>query len=132
MSRATFVRRSEGVSGDDTNAVGGKSANLGELADLFDGFSIGSNDLTQLTLGVDRNSEKLAPLFDETDEAVTRSIASLIEDANRHGRPVGICGDAPSTIPEYSEFLLEAGIDSISVSPDVAVETILTVAEYEN
>ncbi|RQH02419.1 pyruvate, water dikinase [Natrarchaeobius oligotrophus] len=101
------------------------------FAELFDGFSIGSNDLTQLTLGVDRNSEQLAPLFDETDESVTRSIGSLIEEAHSHGRPVGICGDAPSTIPEYVEFLLDAGIDSISVSPDVAVETLLTVAELE-
>ncbi|WP_254523332.1 pyruvate, water dikinase [Natrinema caseinilyticum] len=103
-----------------------------QFSELFDGFSIGSNDLTQLTLGVDRNSEKLAPLFDETDESVTRSITSLIEEAHRHDRPVGFCGDAPSTIPEYTEFLLEADIDSISVSPDVAVETILTVAEHEN
>ncbi|MDG5817267.1 pyruvate, water dikinase [Natronococcus sp. A-GB7] len=102
------------------------------FADLFDGFSIGSNDLTQLTLGVDRNSEKLAPLFDETDDSVTRSISSLIEEAHRHDRPVGICGDAPSTIPEYTEFLLEEGIDSISVSPDVAVETMLTVSEFES
>ncbi|AGB17531.1 phosphoenolpyruvate synthase [Halovivax ruber XH-70] len=101
------------------------------FAALFDGFSVGSNDLTQLTLGVDRNSEKLAPLFDESDEAVTRTIESLIETAHDHDRPVGICGDAPSTIPEYTEFLLEAGIDSISVSPDVAVETLLTVAEHE-
>jgi len=103
-----------------------------QFAELFDGFSIGSNDLTQLTLGVDRNSEKLAPLFDETDDSVTRSISSVIEAAHRHDRPVGICGDAPSTIPEYTEFLLEADIDSISVSPDVAVETILTVAEHES
>ncbi|MEY7851104.1 pyruvate, water dikinase [Natrarchaeobius sp. A-rgal3] len=102
------------------------------FAELFDGFSIGSNDLTQLTLGVDRNSEQLAPLFDETDESVTRSISSLIEEAHRHDRPVGICGDAPSTIPEYVDFLLEADIDSISVSPDVAVETLLTVAELEH
>ncbi|MXV64171.1 pyruvate, water dikinase [Natronorubrum sp. JWXQ-INN-674] len=101
------------------------------FAALFDGFSIGSNDLTQLTLGVDRNSERLASLFDETDEAVMRSITSLIEEAHRQDLPVGICGDAPSTIPEYSEFLLEAGIDSISVSPDVAIETMLTVAELE-
>jgi pyruvate, water dikinase len=99
---------------------------------LFDGFSIGSNDLTQLVLGVDRNSEKLAPLFDETDEAVTRTISELIEAAHRHDRPVGICGDAPSTIPKYAEFLIDAGIDSISVSPDVAVETILTIAELED
>ncbi|MDG5760062.1 pyruvate, water dikinase [Natronococcus sp. A-GB1] len=103
-----------------------------QFADLFDGFSIGSNDLTQLVLGVDRNSEKLAPLFDETDDSVTRSISSLIEEAHRHDRPVGICGDAPSTIPEYTEFLLEEDIDSISVSPDVAVETMLTVSEFES
>ena len=102
------------------------------FAELFDGFSIGSNDLTQLTLGVDRNSEKLAPLFDESDEAVTRTISSLIEEAHRHDRPVGICGDAPSTIEGYTEFLLNAGIDSISVTPDVAVETILEVADRES
>ncbi|SEH15454.1 phosphoenolpyruvate synthase [Natronorubrum sediminis] len=102
------------------------------FAELFDGFSIGSNDLTQLTLGVDRNSEQLAPLFDESDESVTRSISSLIEEAHRHDRPVGICGDAPSTIPEYVEFLLDSEIDSISVSPDVAVETLLTVSESED
>ena len=101
------------------------------FAELFDGFSIGSNDLTQLTLGVDRNSTKLAPLFDEHDESVTRSIESLLETADEYDRPVGICGDAPSTIPGYTEFLLEAGIDSISVSPDVAIETILTVADHE-
>ncbi|MCU4925764.1 pyruvate, water dikinase [Halobacteria archaeon AArc-dxtr1] len=102
------------------------------FAELFDGFSIGSNDLTQLTLGVDRNSEQLAPLFDEADESVTRSIASLIETAHRHDRPVGICGDAPSTIPEYVEFLLQEDIDSISVSPDVAIETLLSVADLED
>lgn len=101
------------------------------FSELFDGFSIGSNDLTQLVLGVDRNSEKLATLFDETDEAVMRMITSLIQNAHQHERPVGICGDAPSTIPGYIEFLLEAGIDSISVSPDVAIETILAVAELE-
>ena len=102
------------------------------FSELFDGFSVGSNDLTQLVLGVDRNSEHLAPLFDETDEAVTRSIESLIEEAHRHDRPVGICGDAPSTVAGYTEFLLEAGIDSIAVSPDVAVETILKVAKLES
>ncbi len=101
------------------------------FAALFDGFSIGSNDLTQLMLGIDRNSDRLAPLFDETDESVTRSITQLINTAHEYDRPVGICGDAPSTIPGYLEFLLDAGIDSISVSPDVAVETILTVAEHE-
>ncbi|WP_254863071.1 pyruvate, water dikinase [Halovivax gelatinilyticus] len=101
------------------------------FAERFDGFSIGSNDLTQLVLGIDRNSDHLAPLFDESDDAVLRLIESLIETAHEHDRPVGICGDAPSTIPEYVAFLVEAGIDSISVSPDVAVETLLTVSELE-
>lgn len=100
-------------------------------AALFDGFSIGSNDLTQLVLGVDRNSERLASLFDEFDPAVTRMIEMLIETAHRHDRRVGICGDAPSTVEGYVKFLVDAGVDSISVSPDVAVETILSVAEYE-
>nr|WP_256490495.1 pyruvate, water dikinase [Haladaptatus sp. AB643] len=101
------------------------------FSDVFDGFSIGSNDLTQLTLGIDRNSARLAPLFHEDDEAVERSIRSLIETAHRHDRRVGICGDAPSTVPGFVEFLLDADIDSISVTPDVALETMLRVAELE-
>jgi pyruvate,water dikinase len=101
------------------------------FADLFDGFSIGSNDLTQLLLGVDRNSAKLAPLFDERDEAVERSIRSLVADAHDRGRPVGICGDAPSTVPGFVDVLIDAGVDSISVTPDVAIETIQRVGEAE-
>ncbi len=101
------------------------------FAEHFDGFSIGSNDLTQLTLGVDRNSEKLAYLFDESNEAVKRSINDLIDRAGEAGTPVGICGDAPSTIDGYAEFLVENGIDSISVTPDVALETIFKVSEAE-
>ncbi|MDY6769706.1 MAG: phosphoenolpyruvate synthase, partial [Candidatus Nanohaloarchaea archaeon] len=101
------------------------------FAEQFDGFSIGSNDLTQLTLGVDRNSEKLAYLFDESDEAVQRSISQLIETAHENGCEVGICGDAPSTIDGYAAFLVEQGIDSISVTPDVALETLETVAAAE-
>jgi pyruvate,water dikinase len=102
-----------------------------EFADRFDGFSIGTNDLTQLTLGVDRNSEKLAYLFDENDPAVTESVRRIVDEAHRRGRRVGICGDAPSTVPEYVDFLVDAGIDCISVSPDVALETIVDVAEAE-
>ncbi|MGA9402417.1 phosphoenolpyruvate synthase, partial [Haladaptatus sp.] len=102
------------------------------FSDVFDGFSIGSNDLTQLTLGIDRNSARLAPLFHEDDEAVERSIRSLIETAHRHHRRVGICGDAPSTVPGFVEFLLDADIDSISVTPDVGLETMLRVAEMED
>ncbi|MCD9624354.1 phosphoenolpyruvate synthase [Rhabdothermincola salaria] len=89
-----------------------------EFADRFDGFSIGSNDLTQLTLGVDRDSSVLAPLFDETDPAVTRSIEVLIERAHAKGRKVGLCGQRPSDDPEFAAFLVRAGIDSISVTPD--------------
>jgi len=89
-----------------------------EFAAIFDGFSIGSNDLTQLVLGVDRDSSQVAPLFDERDEAVKRMIASLIATARRLGKPVGICGQAPSDHPDFGAFLVEQGIDSISVTPD--------------
>ena len=89
-----------------------------EFADLFDGFSIGSNDLTQLTLGIDRDSEVLAPLFDERDAGVKRLIAMVVEAAHRKGRPVGICGQAPSDYPDFAEYLASIGIDSISLMPD--------------
>ncbi len=89
-----------------------------EFAQRFDGFSIGSNDLTQLTLGVDRDSSELAGLFDEQDEAVKWMIHSVIEAAHRAGAKVGLCGQAPSDHPEFAEFLVDCGIDSISVSPD--------------
>jgi pyruvate,water dikinase len=93
-----------------------------EFADRFDGFSIGSNDLTQLTLGVDRDSEALSELFDERNPAVKRSVAALIDRAHEKNRPVGICGQAPSDYPEFAQFLLEEGIDSISLNPDSVVE----------
>ena len=89
-----------------------------EFAERFDGFSIGSNDLTQLTLGVDRDSSELAGLFDEQDEAVKWMIHSVIEAAHRAGAKVGLCGQAPSDHPEFAEFLVDCGIDSMSVSPD--------------
>jgi len=102
-----------------------------EFADVFDGFSVGTNDLTQMTLGVDRNSDKLKDLFDERDPAVKESVSHLIERAHKNDAHVGICGDAPSTHEGYAEFLVNEGIDAISVSPDVALETILKVAEAE-
>jgi len=106
-----------------------------QFSDLFDGFSIGSNDLTQLTLGVDRDSDRLAYLFDERDTAVTRSIRRLIETAHdpAQGRatPVGICGQGPSDHPDFAAFLVEAGIDSISVLPDSVARTIRTIAKVE-
>jgi pyruvate, water dikinase len=89
-----------------------------EFAHRFDGFSIGSNDLTQLVLGVDRDSAELAGLFDERDAAVKHMIADVIERAHRAGTKVGICGQAPSNYPDFAAFLVETGIDSISLNPD--------------
>jgi len=89
-----------------------------EFAELFDGFSIGSNDLTQLSLGVDRDSELLAHLFDERDPVVKRLIRMVVEAAHRKERKVGICGQAPSDYPDFAAFLAEIGIDSISLNPD--------------
>ncbi|WP_456447512.1 phosphoenolpyruvate synthase [Oceanithermus sp.] len=102
-------------------------------ADVFDGFSIGSNDLTQLTLGVDRDSDRIASLFDERNEAVRRSVAHLIERAHAHEprRKVGICGQAPSDYPEFAAFLVEQGIDSISLNPDAVLRTMQRVVEME-
>ncbi len=102
-----------------------------EFGARFDGFSIGSNDLTQLTLGVDRDNALLAELFDERNEAVTRSIERLIIDAHAVGCKVGICGQAPSDHPEFAEFLVRAGIDSISLNPDSVVPVLSRVAALE-
>jgi pyruvate,water dikinase len=102
-----------------------------EFAARFDGFSIGSNDLTQLTLGVDRDSEELAPLFDEQDAAVKWMIHNVIIEAHKAKAKVGLCGQAPSDHPEFAEFLVECGIDSMSVSPDSFVEVKRRVAAAE-
>jgi len=102
-----------------------------QFAKYFDGFSIGSNDLTQLTLGVGRDNEILAKEFDERDPAVKQSIEKLIKIAHRKKKKVGFCGDAPSKFTEYSEFLSKNKIDSISVTPDFAVKTRLTVRKAE-
>ena len=101
------------------------------FAERFDGFSIGSNDLTQLTLGVDRDSEELAGLFDEQDEAVKWMIDSVIQEAHKSGTKVGLCGQAPSDHPEFAEFLVACGINSVSVSPDsfIAVKRRVAAAE---
>jgi pyruvate,water dikinase len=102
------------------------------FAERFDGFSIGSNDLTQLTLGVDRDSEQLAPLFNERDQAVTTLIASVISSAHKSHRKVGLCGQAPSDHPEFAHFLVQAGIDSMSVSPDSFIQVKQQVAQAES
>jgi pyruvate,water dikinase len=102
-----------------------------DFARRFDGFSIGSNDLTQLTLGIGRDSEKLAPLFDENESSVRRLIRMLIDAAHKAGSTVGICGEAPSNNIEFAAFLVEAGIDSISLQPDSVLAVRKRVAEIE-
>jgi pyruvate, water dikinase len=102
-----------------------------EFCQIFDGFSIGSNDLTQLTLGLDRDSELVAHLFDERNQAVKRIIAKAIRTVKKHGRKIGICGQAPSDYPEFARFLVEQGIDSISLNPDSVLKTLLEIAIAE-
>jgi len=102
-----------------------------EYARIFDGFSIGSNDLTQLCLGVDRDSALVAPLFDERNAAVKQACARIIAAARQAGRKVGICGQAPSDFPDFAEFLVEQGIDSISLTPDSLLKTSERVAQAE-
>ena len=102
-----------------------------EFAKRFDGFSIGSNDLTQLILGVDRDSTELSYLFDERNEAIKIEIKRLIQVAHKTGCKVGICGQAPSDYPEFARFLAEEGIDSISLNPDSVIETVMKIAEFE-
>jgi len=104
-----------------------------EFADVFDGFSIGSNDLTQLTLGLDRDSELVAHIFDERNEAVKKLVKQVIDVAHSHKprRKVGICGQAPSDFPEFADFLVECGIDSMSLNPDVVLATRLNIAKVE-
>ena len=103
-----------------------------EFLRVFDGYSIGSNDLTQLTLGLDRDSEMVAHLFDERDGAVERMVTLAIEAAQRAGKKIGICGQAPSDYPEFAEFLVQKGISSISLNPDTVVQTTHKILEVEN
>ncbi len=102
-----------------------------EFAEIFDGFSIGSNDLTQLVLGVDRDSEIVAHLFDERNPAVMRFIEDVIGRARACGRKIGICGQAPSDYPEFARFLVSCGIDSISLNPDTVLKTTRAVLDME-
>ena len=103
-----------------------------EFAQRFDAFSIGSNDLTQLTLGIDRDSDALAPLFREDDPAVLSMIETVIEKAHAAGSKVGFCGQAPSNDPAYANHLVRYGIDSISVTPDSFVQVLRNVAKAES
>lgn len=102
-----------------------------EFLKVFDGFSIGSNDLTQLTLGLDRDNENVAHLYDERNKAVEKLVAEVIGIARQRNKYIGICGDAPSTFPEFAAFLVEKGIKSISLSPDAVLKTLMIVAEKE-
>jgi pyruvate,water dikinase len=101
------------------------------FADIFDGFSIGSNDLTQLTLGLDRDSDLVAHIFDERNDAIKTMVKMAIDTAKRRGRKIGICGQAPSDYPEFALYLVDCGIDSMSLIPDTAVKTKLLVCERE-
>jgi pyruvate, water dikinase len=102
-----------------------------EFLRVFDGYSIGSNDLTQLVLGIDRDSGTVSHLFDENDRAVLALIARVIDEARRAGKPIGICGQAPSDFPDFARWLVEQGITSISLNPDVAIKTQLVIADEE-
>ncbi|MEH2047418.1 phosphoenolpyruvate synthase [Nostoc sp.] len=102
-----------------------------DFAEVFDGFSIGSNDLTQLTLGIDRDSALVARLFDERSPAVKQMVKMAIKAAKKYNRKIGICGQAPSDYPEFAQFLVEQGIDSISLNPDSVLKTMLEVAKVE-
>lgn len=102
-----------------------------QFSQIFDGFSIGSNDLTQLTLGLDRDSELVNHIYDERNDAVKRLISQVIKTAKKYKRKIGICGQAPSDFPDFAEFLVEEGIDSISLNPDTVVKTRLRIAQKE-
>ena len=101
-----------------------------EFLDIFDGFSIGSNDLTQLTLGLDRDSGVIAHLFDERNEAVKKLLAMAIQTAKKRGKYVGICGQGPSDHPDFAAWLVEQGIDSVSLNPDTVIETWMYLSEH--
>jgi len=102
-----------------------------EFSEIFDGFSIGSNDLTQLTLGLDRDSEKISHVFDERDAAVKKLVEMVIKTAKKRKKKIGICGQAPSDYPEFAQFLVECGIDSISLNPDTVIKTTQKILEAE-
>ena len=102
-----------------------------EFLEVFDGFSIGSNDLTQLILWVDRDSELVSDIYDENNEAIKKMIKKVIEVATKKKKYIGICGQAPSDYPEFAKFLVECGIESMSLNPDTMIKTRLAVAEIE-
>jgi pyruvate,water dikinase len=102
-----------------------------DFAEIFDGFSIGSNDLTQLTLGIDRDSALIANLFSERNKAAKQMTAMVIKKANSVDKPIGLCGQAPSDYPDFAAFLVEQGIDSISFNPDTLLQGIENICKAE-
>jgi len=102
---------------------------LEEFAKYFDGFSIGSNDLTQLTLGVDRDSELVSHVYDERNLAVKTLVKLVVDKAKKSKKKIGLCGQAPSDFPDFAEFLLDIGIDSISLNPDTVIKTTVRLAK---
>jgi pyruvate,water dikinase len=102
-----------------------------EFGKIFDGFSIGSNDLTQLTLGLDRDSSQISYIFDERNQAVLDLIRTSITKVNKMGKKIGICGQAPSDYPEFAKFLVECGINSISLNSDTVIKTTVDILKVE-
>ena len=102
-----------------------------EFLKIFDGFSIGSNDLTQLTLGLDRDSGEIASIGNEKNEAVKKLIEQAVEACKKNGKYSGICGQGPSDFPDFAEFLVDLGIESISLNPDSIIKTMLMISEKE-
>lgn len=131
MAKAGLVRGKDGLEIYVMAEIPSNIILAEQFAKIFDGFSIGSNDLTQLTLGVDRDSSLVAHLYDERNDAVKTLLALLIHRAHRAGAHVGICGQAPSDYPEIAEFLVKQGIDSISLNPDTVVSTTIKILETE-
>lgn len=131
MARNGLVRGSNGLEVYVMCEIPNNVIQVDAFAEVFDGFSIGSNDLTQLTLGVDRDSEIVAFDFDERDPGMLEMLRLAVAGAKRNGRKVGICGEAPANYPEVASFLAQIGIDSISVNPSSLLRTIQVVHEAE-
>ena len=131
LARHGLTRHADGLELSMMVEIPSNVSLLQEFAEYFDGFSIGSNDLTQLTLGVDRDSEIVAHVFDERDKAVRTLIAQAIRPARRLGRKIGLCGQAPSDYPDVAKFLVECGIDSMSLNPDAVLSTTRLVVDAE-
>jgi pyruvate,water dikinase len=131
MKRNGLVRGENGLEIYVMSEIPSNVLRAEDFGKIFDGFSIGSNDLTQMTLGVDRDSSVISHLFNERDPAVLKMLRMAIDGAKKSGRPIGICGQAPSDYPEISQLLVQNGISSISVTPDAVLKTIQVVLDAE-